>query len=257
MLASQAIDGMTLRDHLNELRKRLFVVVIAVALATILAFVYREYVMGFLLAPAQGFGGAPDTKPIFTEPAEMIGVTMKASLMAGFVVALPIVLYQVIMFVSPGLTSREKAYLFAFLPGTLVAFGLGVAFGYYVMFPPALGFLFSFGTETATPLIRIGPYINLITSLLFWTGLIFELPIVIFLLARLGVVNSRWLARYRRHFIVVAFIAGAIITPTMDPINQTLVAAPIMVLYEVGIWLAKLAERLRRSVTAEAEARAE
>lgn len=257
MLASQSLDGMTLRDHLNELRKRLFIVVIAVVLASIAAFVYREYVMDFLLAPAHGFGGAPDNKPIYTEPAEMIGVTIKVSLMAGFVVALPIVLYQVIMFVSPGLTRREKTYLFAFLPGLLVAFGLGVAFGYYVMFPPALSFLFSFGTETATPQIRIAPYINLITSLLFWVGIVFELPLVMFLLARLGVVNSRWLARYRRHAVVVAFIAGAIITPTPDPFNQALVAVPIMVLYEVGIWLAKLAERLRRSGKAEPDAPAE
>jgi sec-independent protein translocase protein TatC len=236
--ASQTLSGMTLRDHLNELRKRLFIVVIAVVLASIAAFVYREYVMDFLLAPAHGFGGAPDDKPIYTEPAEMIGVTIKVSLM-------------------PGLTRREKTYLFAFLPGLLLAFGLGVAFGYYVMFPPALSFLFSFGTETATPQIRIAPYINLITSLLFWVGLIFELPLVMFLLARLGVVSSRWLARYRRHAVVVAFIAGAIITPTPDPLNQALVALPIMVLYEVGIWLAKLAERLRRSVKAEKEAGAE
>lgn len=251
MVGKSGKEAMSLRDHLNELRKRLFIVVIVVMIATAFAFMFRDWVMSFLLAPAQGFGGALESKPIFTEPAEMIGITMKVSLMAGFILALPVVLYQIIMFVSPGLTSRERTYVFAFLPGTLLAFCMGVVFGYYVMFPPALNFLFSFGTETATPLIRIGPYINLITSLLFWMGLIFELPIVMFLLARLGIIDDRRLARYRRHFIVVAFIAAAIITPTVDPINQSLVAIPIVVLYEAGIWLAKIAVRLRRSPKAE------
>ncbi len=236
----------TLREHLNELRRRLIITAVATVVATVVAFVFHERILEFLLVPAEDFGMEPGTKPIFTDVTEMIGVTMKASLMGGVVLALPMVLYQVVMFVAPGLTGREKGYLYIFLPGTLLAFAGGVMFGYYILLPPALRFLFTFGSDIATPMIRIGNYMSVVTSLLFWMGIIFELPLVMFFLARLGVVSSQWLAKYRRYFLVVAFLLGAAITPTVDPVNQTLVAVPIVVLYEVGIWLAKLAERLRR-----------
>ena len=234
-----------LREHLEELRRRLIICVVALILATGLAFVFYQRVLGFLLEPGEGFGLGADGKPVFTEVAEMIGVTMKASLLAGAALALPVVMYQVVMFVAPGLTSREKAFLLAVLPGRLLAFGAGAMFGFYVLIPPALKFLFSFGADLATPMIRIGSYLNVVTSLMFWMGLMFELPLVLFFLSRLGVVSSRWLAKYRRYFIVVAFLLGAAITPTVDPINQALLAGPIIVLYEVGIWLAKVGERLR------------
>ena len=236
----------TLREHLEELRRRLIITAVVTVAAVVVAFVFHEQILDFLIVPAKGFGMGPETKPIFTEVTEMIGVVMKTSVMGGLVLALPVVLYQLVMFVSPGLTGREKTYLFVFLPGTLVAFAAGVTFGYYVLVPPALRFLFSFGSDIATPMIRIGNYVNVVTSLLFWMGVIFELPLVMFFLARLGVVSSQRLARYRRYFVVVAFLLGAAITPTVDPVNQTLVAVPIVVLYELGIWLAKLAERLRR-----------
>ena len=236
----------TLREHLDELRRRLIITAGATVVGVVVAFVFYERILDFLIVPAKGFGMGPETKPIFTEVTEMIGVAMKTSVMGGVVLAMPVVLYQLVRFVTPGLTGREKAYLFAFMPGMLVAFAAGVMFGYYILVPPALRFLFSFGSDIATPMIRIGNYINVVTSLLFWMGIIFELPLVMFFLARLGVVSSRRLARYRRYFLVVAFLLGAVITPTVDPVNQTLVAVPIVVLYEVGIWLAKLAERLRR-----------
>ena len=239
-----ASTAMTLRDHLEELRKRLFYVAAAVVLGTAVAFVFRDRVLDFLLAP--GFDRIPDTRPIYTEVTEMVAVTMKVSLMAGVVVALPVVLYQLVMFVTPGLTRREKVYLFIFLPGTVVVFGLGVAFAYYVLFPPAFRFLFTFGANNADAVIRIGSYMNVVTVLLFWMGIIFEMPLVMFFLARLGVVTAGFLARFRRYAVILAFVAGAIITPTMDPINQTLVALPIIVLYEVGILLARLGQRLRR-----------
>ncbi len=235
---------MTLRDHLEELRKRLFYTTAAVALGTAIAFVFRDRVLDFLLAP--GFDGIPDTRPIYTEVTEMVAVVMKVSLMAGVVVALPVVLYQLVMFVTPGLTRRERVYLFIFLPGTVVVFGLGAAFCYYVLLPPAFRFLFTFGANNADAVIRIGSYMHVVTVLLFWMGIIFELPLVMFFLARLGVVTAGFLARFRRYAVILAFVAGAIITPTMDPVNQTLVALPIIVLYEVGILLARLGQRLRR-----------
>ena len=116
-----------------------------------------------------------------------------------------------------------------------------------------MDFLLGFGSDIATPYIRIGNYVSLMLSLLFWMGVIFEMPVVLFFLSKIGAVSSELLARYRRYAIVVAFILGAIITPTFDPINQSLVAAPIIVLYEASIWLSKLAGRGRRRAEAELE----
>ena len=234
---------MTLREHLDELRRRLMFVVVFVVLAMIVAFVFRDPVLRFLLEP--GFGDVGGM-PIATEVLETISVTFKVTLLVGFVASLPVVLYQVIMFVSPGLTRRERGYLFLLLPGVLVAFGAGVAFAYYILLPPALGFLFVFQGDLVDIQPRIASYINLITTLMFWMGVVFQIPIVTFTLARFGVVTPRWLGRFRRVAVVLAFVAAAIITPTFDPVNQTLVAVPIIVLYEFGVVLARLGQRLRR-----------
>ncbi len=247
-----ASEPMTLRDHLEELRKRLLVTFVFMIAATAAAFVYRDAIMDFLLAP--GFGQL-DKRPIATEVMETVAVTFKITLMAGAVGALPVVLYQLILFVSPGLTRGERVYLFLFLPGVLVAFAGGVAFGYYVLFPPAFRFLFTFGAENIDAEIRISSYINVLTSLMFWMGVVFQIPLVLFGLGRLGVVTPRWLGRFRRVFIVLAFVAAAVITPTFDPVNQTMVAVPIIILYEVGIVLARYGHWLRRPKKAK-EARA-
>lgn len=235
-------EAMTLRDHLDELRRRLIIAVLFVVAATIAAFVFRDQILQFLLEP--GFGDL-DEKPIATEVLEVVGVTFKVTFMAGFVAALPVVLYQVVRFVGPGLTRRERVYLLLFIPGVVLAFVIGAAFAYYVLFPPAFEFLFNFGTVNVNPEIRVSSYINVVISLMFWMGLVFQIPLAMFALARLGVVTPRFLGRFRRYAIVLAFVAAAIITPTFDPVNQTLVAVPIIVLYEFGILLARVGRRLR------------
>jgi len=165
-----------------------------------------------------------------------------------------VILYQVIMFISPGLTGREKAYLYVLLPAVLVAFAGGAAFAYFVLFPPAFKFLSEFGAEYVNPEIRISSYVGVIVSLMFWMGVVFQIPLVLFALSRFGIVTPRLLSRFRRFAIVLAFIAAAIITPTFDPVNQVLVAVPIIILYELGIILSRLGQRLR-SGAAEADAR--
>ena len=241
---------MTLRDHLEELRRRLFIVLAFVVLSTAAAFFFRERLFDFLLAP--GFGDL-DEQPIATEVLETVGVTFKVALMAAFAVSLPVALYQAIRFASPGLTRRERLYAFLFLPAVLGSFAAGVAFGYYVLFPPAFAFLFNFAADVVNPEIRISSYINVITSLMFWMGVVFQIPVALFALGRLGVVSPRWLARRWRYAVLLAFVLAAIITPTFDPVNQTLVAAPIIALYLIGILLARLGERLRRGAQARRE----
>lgn len=227
-------------QHLRELRRRLTWSAVAVVVCTALAFVFHKQILRLLMQPAGGFTELPSGAPIYTELTEFIGVAMKASLVVGLFGALPFVLYQAVMFVSPGLTGSEKRYLYTLMPLSLLVFVAGAAFGYRILFPPGVRFLLSFGSDVATPYIRIGSYINLMLSLLIWMGVVFELPLVLFFLARIGVVTPEFLARHRRYAVVMAFILGALITPTLDPVNQTLVAAPIIVLYEAGVWLSKL-----------------
>ena len=178
---------------------------------------------------------------------EFIGIAAKASLLVGIFAALPFILFQVVMFVAPGLNSKERRYLYVLMPVSVLIFVAGSAFGYKVLFPPMIDFLQNFGSDVATPMISIGSYVNLMLTLLFWMGIIFEMPVVFFFLAKIGVVSPEFLAKNRRYAVVLAFILGAMITPTFDPINQALVAGPIIVLYEVSVWLAKLAARGRRT----------
>lgn len=234
-----------MNEHLEELRKRLLISSIAVLVGTVLGFAFHKPIISALLEPAQGYIGSPDGKLVFTEMTEMLGTVMKVSLLSGLVMALPMVAYQAARFVAPGLTGRERKYLYLLPIGVIIAFAIGVLFGYFVLFPPGLKFLLTFDADLATPYIRIGNYVNLVISLLFWMGLVFQLPIVMFLLARWRIVSASAFPRFRRYAFLLAFVLGAIITPTVDPINQTIVSLPILILYETGIWLARLAQRNR------------
>ena len=245
-MSSDADRGQSFSEHLAELRRRVRYSAIAVVITTLIAFVFHEPILRLLMEPAQGFAAIPNGKPIYTDLTEFISAAMKASLLVGIFAALPFALYQLVMFVSPGLNPAERRYLYALMPATLIVFIIGAAFGYRILFPPAVNFLLTFGSDVATPYIRIGSYVNLMLSLLLWMGVVFETPIVLFFLSRIGIVTPRQLGRWRRYAVVAAFILGAIITPTFDPVNQTLVALPIIALYEVGIWLAKLGARQRR-----------
>ncbi len=235
----------TLLQHLGELRRRVFICVVALLVASAASFVLFERLIEILVKPARDLQLGTGGELIYIEVTELLTTAIKVSLVSGLVLASPVILYQVVMFVAPGLTGREKRYLFGFMPAVILAFAGGVAFGYYVLTPPALHFLLTFGGDVATPMIRVSNIINLMIRLLFWMGLAFETPLVMYLLAQLGLVNARSLGKFRRYWVVVAFILAAIITPTVDPFNQALVAGPLLVLYEVGILLARIAGRSR------------
>lgn len=240
----------TLREHLAELRKRLFVATLAMVIGTAAAFVFHREILEFLKDPAGRYLEVPGVTLIYTDLTENLGISMKVSLLGGFILALPVVVYEMIMFIAPGLTPRERRYLLLLLPGVTGAFVAGVLFGYFVLLPQALHFLLTFNTDIATPMIRVGSYVNLVIRLLFWLGVVFEAPILMFLLAKLHLVRHRSFARRRRIAVVAAFVLGALITPTFDPVNQTLVALPIILLYESGIWLAWLARRGEKTASA-------
>jgi sec-independent protein translocase protein TatC len=173
----------------------------------------------------------------------MIGIVMRVCLISGIILAIPYLTYEFIMFVAPALTPKEKRYVYLILPWIALMFAGGVVFGYFILIPPAIRFLTTFGSNIATPQIRIANYISIVTRLLLAIGLVFEMPVVSTFLARLGIVSSQWLASKRKIAIILAFVLAAIITPTFDPINQSLVAVPLVVLYELSIWLARLVQK--------------
>ena len=236
----------TLLQHLSELRRRVFICVVAVLAGSAVSFVFFEEIVEILVEPARDLGLGTGGELIYTEVTELLTTAIKVSFVSGLILASPIIVSQGVMFVAPGLTRQEKRYLFGFMPVVILAFAGGVSFAYYILTPPALHFLLTFGGDIATPLIRISNIINLMIRLLFWMGLAFETPLVMFLLASLGIASASSLGRFRRYWVVVAFILAAMITPTVDPVNQALVAGPLLVLYELGILLAWLAGRSRR-----------
>ena len=236
----------TLLQHLSELRRRVFICVVAVLAGSAVSFAFFEEIVEILVEPARDLGLGTGGELIYTEVTELLTTAIKVSFVSGLILASPVIVSQGVMFVAPGLTRQEKRYLFGFMPVVILAFAGGVAFAYYILTPPALHFLLTFGGDIATPLIRISNIINLMIRLLFWMGLAFETPLVMFLLASLGIASASSLGRFRRYWVVVAFILAAMITPTVDPVNQALVAGPLLVLYELGILLAWLAGRSRR-----------
>ena len=235
----------SITEHLRELRRRVLVCVVAILAGSVASFAFYRQIIEFLSRPAYDLDSGAGLELVFIEVTELLTTAVKVSFVAGFVLALPVILYQVVMFVAPGLTGRERRYLFLFMPAALLAFAAGVAFAYYVLTPPALKFLLGF-SDVATPLIRISNFVNLMVRLLFWMGVAFETPLIMYMLALLGIVSAQRLSRFRRYWVVIAFILAAIITPTFDPVNQALVAGPLLVLYEIGVLLARLAGRSHR-----------
>lgn len=224
----------TILAHLQELRKRLLWSVIAVVITTAISFFFAKHIFSLLESRAEGIN------LIYIEMTEMIGTYCKVAFISGLALALPFLVYQFVMFLHPALAGREKKYLYFLLPGVLLCFAAGVLFGYYILVPPAAKFLITFGSDIATPQIKVANFVSLMTKLLFGIGLCFEIPIIIFFLSKIGIITPKKLSKYRKFAVVGAFVLGAIITPTFDPVNQSLVAVPIIVLFEIGLFLGRI-----------------
>jgi len=231
--------------HLRELQSRLIRAAVAVLIGTLI---------GFYIVNSPSLLGAPLPEVLidhfvpvelvpklqFIQPAEAFVNYMRIALVIGVAFAMPVVVYQVIAFFVPGLLPHEKRMLFIAIPFVTELFLAGIAFGWFFTIPAALQFLFGFGVTSrveAQPTFE--SFISIISTLMLWNGLIFEMPALIYLLARLGVVNAKMLGRTRRYAIVIITIAAAIITPTGDPYNLLLLAVPMYFLYELGILLAR------------------
>lgn len=242
--ASEETGGeMTLLEHLLELRSRVMWSALAVAAGMIAFFIppVGFGVIGWLLAPARET--VPDFRPQYIEPMENIAVYFRVALLGGVTVAMPMLVFQMLGFVAPALTKSEKRWLFPIVFLATVAFIAGLAFGYWVVLPVTLGFLLSFGNDIAQADWRIGNYIGFVTRILLVMGFVFETPLLVMGLAKARVVTAKKLLGWWRFAVVAAFLVAAIVTPTIDPITQSLVGGPIVVLYFVGIGLAWLVRR--------------
>jgi sec-independent protein translocase protein TatC len=256
-----SIVEMTLTEHLLELRGRLIKMVIALAVTTAAALVFYQRWFDIAIEPIRGLGRCADTAataaagtatggqvPPGSEtclqaitPTELVFAYFQVTLVVGLILAMPVLAYQAWAYIAPGLTRQERRYVLALVPGVTLSFIAGILFAYFALMPPALGFLLGFGTAAVEIKPTVASYISFTSRLLIAIGVVFQLPIVLFFLAKVRLINPKMLGSMRRYVIVLAFIISAIVTPTPDPFNQLLVAIPILVLYEVGALLARFA----------------
>ncbi|HEY6103245.1 MAG TPA: twin-arginine translocase subunit TatC [bacterium] len=222
---------MTLIEHLEELRHRLLIAVLAFGVGTVLSFLFVERVLTVLIRPVG--------RVIFTAPTEAFFIRLKVSALTGAFLSLPVILIQIWRFVSVGLTPRERRYTLSLLPVSLVLFVAGGAFAFFAILPVGVRFLLSYQTETLVPMISIGAYTSFATAFVLAFGLVFQLPVVILLLARIGVVTPATLAAGRKYALLAIVAASAVLTPGGDVFSQLLMAIPTYILYEVSIWIAR------------------
>jgi sec-independent protein translocase protein TatC len=226
--------NMPLMGHLRELRNVLIKCGIALAVTTSISFLFTTQILQFLIAP---YGGILET----IDPTENVTTYFRVALVAGAVLAMPFLIYFVWSFIAPGLEEKEKRYVRYVVPGATFLFLLGVAFAWGLMLPAAIGFLSTFEPTIFKTSWRAAAYIPFVTSLLFWIGVAFELPLVIFFMAKLKIVTARKLLGWWRFAVVGAAVVAAFITPTVDPFNMLLVMAPLVFLYFLSIALARFA----------------
>lgn len=236
-----------LLDHLEALRGHLMRSLIALALGTAVGFTFAQRILDWMAEP---IGGIEALQAI--EVTESVGAFMKVSLLTGFVLAFPYILLEVFAFINPGLKRRERILLLTSIPAATLLFLGGVAFAYFVMLPAALPFLLNFlGIQTVP---RPSNYISFTTNMLFWIGVSFTFPLLVFALASVGMVRSATLLKGWRFAIIGIAVMAAAITPTVDPVNMSLLMLPMTVLYGLSILLAAVAERARRRRATQAEA---
>ena len=225
-----------LEEHITELRRRIIISAAGFLAAVVLCFFFSGPIMDFLCRP---IGGLNTLTSI--EITENVSAVFDVAMLAGFILAFPLITYEAFAFILPGLKTGEKAVLFRFLPPVILFFLAGICFAFFIVLPAAIPFLTSFmGIKTE---IRPSDYISFSTNLIFWIGIVFEMPVIIFIAARLHIVRSGQLLKSWRQAVVICAVLAMLITPTVDPVNMLLLMVPLIALYFLSIFGAKLAER--------------
>jgi sec-independent protein translocase protein TatC len=249
-----------LTEHLSELRKRIIKPLASLLIFFVVSFKFSEEIFGILSLPLSSELKLNFTSPyihiidkvptrlVFLAPAEAFWMHMKISFVTALILSLPVIFYQFWRFISPGLLSKEKKYLFPFILSASSLFVVGSLFCFFIVLPFALTFLLGYKTASFDPMISIGNYIDFCLKFILAFGIVFELPIVIIFLTKFGIVTPKTLAKHRKYAVLLAFVAAALLTPTPDAFNQTLMAFPIIILFEVGIILSKFIYRKKENV---------
>jgi sec-independent protein translocase protein TatC len=248
----EEMPAMGFLEHLEELRQRILYSIVAVAVGFFFCWGYAEKIFELMQRPimlALQRNGLSE-KLVYLNPTEPFNLYLKIGAMAGLFVASPFVLYQIWLFISPGLYRHEKRYVMPFMFSTVALFLGGGYFGYKLVYPQALEFLISYGKQFQ-PMITIGEYTDLFLTIIIGLGAIFEMPILVFFLALMGIVNAGWMWRNLRYSILVIFIIAAILTPTTDILNMCIFAAPMVALYMISIGIAWLVHPTQRKKRAE------
>jgi len=243
-MATTSPDRMTFLEHLDELRVRLMHCLAALVVGTLVCWGFHERIFHFLTQPLRN--AYPAVKFITTGPSEAFMMYMKMSFFMGIFLVAPYLLYQVWAFIAPGLYAHEKAYAVPFILMGSVFFLMGGGFGHFFLFPVTFKFLYEFAGTDMTFLPKVDEYFEFYSWFLLGLGLVFQLPVIIFVLARIGLVTPGFLLRKTKFAILAAFVLAAIITPTPDVVNQTALALPIIALYLFGVLVAWMFGRARR-----------
>ncbi len=218
-----------LRDHLQEFRKRLIICLVVVAIAALACYNYVDDIIALLSGPAG--------KLYFMNPSEVFFTYMEIALYAGILFTLPVLLYEVWAFVAPALWPEERRAVLVILPTAVILFYVGLVFAYYLVIPAAVTFFMGFATQTLQPMFSLESYLSFILALTLPFGFIFELPLIVVFLAKIGLVTGDFLKGKRKILIVIAFIFAAGISPTTDIFTQTMIAVPLIVLYEISLFI--------------------
>ncbi len=217
-------------EHWDELRTRLLRYLAVLGIAVFLAWPFGEAFLEMIVAPVGHV--------VFTFPAEAFMARLSVTLALGFFLSLPVLFYEIWKFIGAALTSGERRHIFALAPFSLALFVAGILFGFFVIVPVSMRFFLSFSSESLMPMITVNQYISFVGTMVFAAGIIFELPLALMFLIKLGIATPSFLAHYRKHVIIAVFILSAILTPP-DVFSQLLLAVPFLALYELGIILAR------------------
>lgn len=228
----------TLVEHLRELRNRLFVAVGVILVGFFATYIFKEQVFELMIAPLAAAQGG-QAQLIFTGVAELFFTYIKLSFLCGLFLGLPVILWEIWKFIAPGLYEKERSVIWPFLFATPFLFYTGGAFTYLGVMPVAIDFFFTFQTESIQALPAVRQYLDFFVKMVFAFGLAFQLPVVLILLAKVGVITAEMLASFRRYAVVCIFAAAALLTPP-DPLSQCMLAVPLLVLYEISILGAKM-----------------
>lgn len=227
---------LTIMGHLMELRTRLIRASLALLVGTAISVVFAKRGLQVLMIPLRGYN------PQTLYPTESFVVYFKVALIGGVALAMPVIVYQLIAFLLPGMLPNERRYLYFMVPGVAVCFVAGVAFAALIMLPAAVGFMQGFLADIINNQWTLDHYISFVTRILFWMGIVFQTPLLLFLMAKMGIITANQLARFRKYAVLVISIIAAVVTPTPDPVNMMIVMVPLYLLYEVGVLLARIAQ---------------